>query len=86
MPVRGLVHTLVDEDKRNRVMSLFIVSATGMTPLWSLSFGWPAYRLGAPATLLAGGAATFAIGTWLLRSWPEMQELSTPVYRKKKLL
>ncbi|MFA7621813.1 MAG: MFS transporter [Aminobacteriaceae bacterium] len=81
-----LVQTLVDEDKRNRVMSLFIVSATGITPLGSLSFGWLASRLGAPLTLLVGGAVTFAIGVWLLRSWPKMQELSAPVYRKKKLL
>ncbi|HPE65973.1 MAG TPA: MFS transporter [Synergistales bacterium] len=81
-----LVQTLVDEDKRNRVMSLFIVCAMGITPLGSLNAGWLASNIGAPTTLLAGGAVSFLIGLWLLRSWPVMWALSEPVYRKKNLL
>ena len=81
-----LVQTLVDEDKRNRVMSLFIVSAMGITPLGSLNAGWIASRLGAPFTLLMGGIISVAIGFLLLRAWPSMWALSEPVYRKKNLL
>lgn len=81
-----LVQTLVDDDKRNRVMSLFIVCATGITPLGSLNYGWAASLIGAPNVLLAGGTAALLIGIWLLRSWPRMHELSLPVYRRKNLL
>ncbi len=81
-----LVQTLVDEDKRNRVMSLFIVCAMGITPLGSLNAGWLASHIGAPTTMLAGGIISFAIGFWLLRSWPAIWALSEPVYKKKNLL
>ena len=50
-----LVQNLVEEDKRNRVMSLFIVCAMGITPIGSLNAGWIAGRLGAPAALFGGG-------------------------------
>ncbi len=43
-----LVQTLVDEDKRNRVMSLFIVCAMGITPIGSLNAGWLATHIGVP--------------------------------------
>jgi predicted MFS family arabinose efflux permease len=81
-----LVQTLVDEDKRNRVMSLFIVSAMGITPLGSLNAGWIASHIGAPSTLLLGGVVSLVIGLWLLKSWPAMWALSEPVYRRKNLL
>lgn len=81
-----LVQNLVDEDKRNRVMSLFIICSMGFTPLGSLNAGWIAGRLGAPVTLFAAGAISFLIGLFLLRAWPAMWALSEPVYRKKNLL
>lgn len=81
-----LVQNLVEEDKRNRVMSLFIVCAMGITPIGSLNAGWIAGRLGAPAALFGGGVITLMIGAALLRAWPAMWALSEPVYRAKKLL
>ena len=81
-----LVQTLVDEDKRNRVMSLFIVSAMGLTPLGSLNAGWIASFLGAPATLFMGGAVSLILGVLLWRSWPAMWALSEPVYKRKNLI
>ncbi|HRX25860.1 MAG TPA: MFS transporter [Aminivibrio sp.] len=81
-----LVQTLVDEDKRNRVMSLFIVCAMGITPIGSLNAGWLATHIGAPATLFAGGTISLGIGLLLLRAWPSMWALSEPVYRRKNLL
>ena len=81
-----LVQTLVDEDKRNRVMSLFIVCATGVAPLGSLNAGWMASHIGAAATLLAGGVVSVGIGLWLLRSWPAIMALCEPVYRRRNLM
>lgn len=81
-----LVQTLVDDDKRNRVMSLFIVSSSGLTPLGSLTAGWLATVIGAPATLFGAGAVAAVIGVLLLRAWPSMWAMSEPVYRAKNLL
>ncbi|HOX08369.1 MAG TPA: MFS transporter [Planctomycetota bacterium] len=52
-----LLQTLVDEDKRGRVMSLHTVAFLGVAPLGSLAAGAIARHLGAPATVLIGGAA-----------------------------
>ena len=81
-----LVQNLVDEDKRNRVMSLFTISSMGISPLGSLNAGWIAGYLGAPATLFAGGIISFFIGVALLRAWPAMWALSESVYKEKGLL
>jgi MFS family permease len=50
-----LVQTLVDDDKRGRVMSLYTMSLRGMVPLGSLIAGGLASHIGAPATLTLGG-------------------------------
>ncbi|HCL78552.1 MAG TPA: MFS transporter [Synergistaceae bacterium] len=81
-----LVQTLVDDDKRNRVMSLFIVSASGLTPIGSLTAGWLATVIGAPATLFGAGTISLIIGLLLLRAWPSMWAMSEPVYRRKNLI
>jgi len=50
-----LVQTLVDDDKRGRVMSLYTMCLRGMVPLGSLIAGGLASHIGAPATLTLGG-------------------------------
>ena len=50
-----LVQTLVDDDKRGRVMSLYTMAIRGMVPLGSLVAGGLASQIGAPATLTLGG-------------------------------
>ena len=52
-----LVQSLVDDDKRGRVMSLWMMSFMGMAPFGSLMAGFLAERIGAPTTVLIGGAA-----------------------------
>jgi MFS family permease len=50
-----LVQTLVDDDKRGRVMSLHTMSVRGMVPLGSLLAGSLASQIGASTTLMLGG-------------------------------
>jgi MFS family permease len=50
-----LVQTLVDDDKRGRVMSLHSMALRGTVPLGSFFAGSLASYVGAPATLLCGG-------------------------------
>jgi len=51
-----LIQTLVDDDKRGRVMSLHSMALRGMVPLGSLVAGGLASQIGAPATLALGGS------------------------------
>ncbi|MBD2460493.1 MFS transporter [Oscillatoria sp. FACHB-1407] len=50
-----IVQTLVEDDKRGRVMSLYIMSFMGMVPLGNLAAGILASWIGAPMTIAIGG-------------------------------
>jgi MFS family permease len=68
-----IIQTIVDDDKRGRVMSFYVMSFIGAAPFGSLLAGFLASRIGAPNTLLAGGilcvlgAALFAVKLPLLK-------------------
>ena len=65
-----LVQTLVDEDKRGRVMSFYTMAFFGMAPFGALAGGAAAARIGAPATVAIGGALTLAAVALFLRARP----------------
>ena len=50
-----VLQTIVEESKRGRVMSLFLMAYAGMAPFGSLFGGFMADRVGASATLECGG-------------------------------
>ncbi|MDD4335356.1 MAG: MFS transporter [Desulfotomaculaceae bacterium] len=50
-----ILQTIVDDDKRGRIMSLYTTSFLGMAPFGSLLAGALASRIGAPATIMYGG-------------------------------
>ena len=50
-----ILQTLVDDDKRGRVMSLFTIAAVGIGPFGSLLLGTMAQEIGIPLTLRVGG-------------------------------
>ncbi|WP_427156826.1 MFS transporter [Aliinostoc sp. HNIBRCY26] len=49
------LQTIVDEDKRGRLMSLYTMSFLGMIPVGNLLGGWLASHIGAPNTLIIDG-------------------------------
>lgn len=55
-----VVQTIVDDDKRGRVMSIYAMSFMGVMPFGSLIGGGLASRIGAPNTLVVGGIACIA--------------------------
>jgi MFS family permease len=55
-----LLQTIVDDDKRGRVMSFYTVCFMGMGPFGSLLLGGLASRLGAPTALMIGGGCLIA--------------------------
>lgn len=51
-----IVQSIVDDQKRGRVLSLFVMARRGIESLGSLVFGAVAAIIGTPATLTVGGA------------------------------
>jgi MFS family permease len=81
-----LLQTIVDEDKRGRVMSFFTVAFFGMTPFGSLAAGWLGERLGAPVTVALGGAATLVGVAFFLRALPALRLATRPTYVRLGIL
>jgi MFS family permease len=81
-----VLQTIVDEDKRGRVMSLFAMAFFGMAPLGSLLAGALASRMGAQNTILAGGLATIVAAAVFLRALPELRRVVRPIYVQMGIL
>ena len=67
-----LLQTVVDDDKRGRIMSLFAMAHMGMVPLGALAAGAIAHRFGAPATVLVGGVLCLILAAIFARGLPAM--------------
>ncbi|MEQ1855512.1 MAG: MFS transporter [Longimicrobiales bacterium] len=59
--VNTVIQTLVSDDMRGRVMSLYAMAFIGVTPVGSLVGGAIATRLGAPITVAVGGLGCVAL-------------------------
>ena len=55
-----IVQSMVDDQKRGRVLSLFVMARRGVEALGSLLFGAIAHWAGTPGTLMIGGAVCLA--------------------------
>jgi MFS family permease len=75
-----ILQTIVEEDKRGRVMSYYAMAFTGMAPFGSLLAGTVADRIGAPNTLLITGACCIAGSLWFARELPGIRSLVRPIY------
>jgi MFS family permease len=81
-----LLQTIVDDDKRGRIMSLFAMAHMGMIPLGALAAGAAAHRFGAPATVLVGGAVCVVLAALFVRGLPAMRVQIRPVYVRLGIL
>jgi len=81
-----LLQTLVDDDKRGRVMSFYTMAFMGTTPFGSLLAGSLAARIGAPRTLLIGGVGCLAAALWFARLLPSLREQVRPIYVRMGIL
>lgn len=69
-----LVQSMVPDELRGRVMSVYSMMFLGMAPFGSLLAGALAERVGAPATVAAGGAVCMAASALLGRRIPSLVE------------
>lgn len=77
-----ILQTIVDDDKRGRVMSFYAMAFMGMAPFGSLLAGIAANHIGAPRTLLIGGVLCIAGATWFARKLPAIRDAVRPIYRR----
>jgi len=81
-----VLQTMVDDDKRGRVMSFLMMSMMGMTPFGSLLAGFLASKIGASSTLIIGGASCI-LGSFLFgKKLPLIREMIRPIYLKKGII
>jgi MFS family permease len=81
-----VVQTIVEDEKRGRVMSLFTMAFMGMAPLGSLGAGAAAERVGAPMTLIIGGSVCLGAAIWFAIRLPTLRELVRPIYVRMGIL
>lgn len=80
--INTVLQTIVDDDKRGRVMSLYTMAFMGMAPFGGLLAGTLASRIGAPGTVLLGGVATLATALAFAYRLPSLREDVLPIYRR----
>lgn len=81
-----VLQTIVEEDKRGRVMSFYTMAFMGTAPFGSLLAGTMAERIGAPRTLLFGGLGCIAGALWFARTLPSLRRDVRPIYIKIGIL
>jgi MFS family permease len=81
-----ILQTIVDDDKRGRVMSFYAMAFFGVAPLGSLLAGSMASRIGAAHVVQLAG--TVCIMGSLVFAWrlPVMRKIVRPIYQRIGLL
>ncbi|MBU6400765.1 MAG: MFS transporter [Verrucomicrobia bacterium] len=77
-----LVQTLVEDDKRGRVMSIFTMAFTGTAPLGNLAAGTVAGKVGAAGTLAISGGLCGIVIYCFYRKIPRLRAAAAPVLAK----
>jgi MFS family permease len=83
--VNMILQTIVDDDKRGRVMSLYTAAFLGVSPFGSVAAGMLADSIGVAATLTAGGLCCAAAALYLARRRAEIRAHIGPIYARLNL-
>ncbi len=81
-----ILQTIVDEDKRGRVMSFYATAFLGLAPVGALLAGALAEAVGAEATVAGGGAICIAAAAVFAWQLPAIREHVRPIYRRIGIL
>ena len=75
-----ILQTIVDDNKRGRVMSFYTMSFMGVMPFGSLGAGALADNIGAPHTLVIGGVGCLLTAIWFATRYRELRDIVRPIY------
>jgi MFS family permease len=77
-----ILQTIVEDDKRGRVMSLYTAAFLGMSPLGAVAAGAIAEYVGVGVTLTIGGLCCALAGLYLAYRRPHLRTHMDPIYAK----
>lgn len=77
-----VVQTIVEDDKRGRVMSIYTMAFFGVVPLGNLLAGSLASRIGAPNTLIIAGSFCILGSILFSKQLPKLRDIIRPIYTK----
>jgi MFS family permease len=81
-----ILQSIVQEDKRGRVMSIYATAIIGMTPLGNLFAGSLASWIGAPNTLIISGIACIIGSLIFAMNLPQIRKEVRPIYIKMGII
>jgi len=81
-----IVQTIVDDEKRGRVMSFYMMAFLGTAPFGSVIAGWMSSRIGAAHTLQIGGVCCLAAAAVFARALPAIRAGVRPIYVRLGIL
>jgi MFS family permease len=77
-----IIQTIVDDDKRGRIMSFYVMAFIGTAPFGSLLAGILAEKIGVPYTLIIGGSLCVLGAVVFALKLPDMRKNIRPIYVK----
>ena len=81
-----VLQTLVDHEKRGRVMSLFTTAFIGMAPFGSILAGTLASKFGVSVAVTVGGVACIVGGGIFALYLPTVRRAARPIYQEKGII
>ena len=81
-----ILQTIVDDDKRGRVMSFYTLAFMGTMPIGSLLMGSLAQHLGVARGLIVAGAGCVLVSTVFATALPAVRAAIRPIYMRMGIL
>jgi MFS family permease len=81
-----ILQTIAGDEWRGRVMSFYGMAFMGMMPFGSLLAGVVAHQIGAPRTVMLGGAICIAGAAAFAWRLPALRKLVRPIYRERGII
>jgi MFS family permease len=81
-----VLQTLVEEEKRGRVMSFHMMAIMGMVPFGSLLSGTLASHIGAPGAVMISGIACIIGSLMFARKLPALRQMARPIYVERGII
>jgi len=84
--INTILQTVVDDDKRGRIMSLYTMAFMGTAPIGSLLAGSVAHQIGASHTLQISGVLCIIAAAVFWKKLSAIREMIHPVYVRKGII
>ena len=81
-----MLQTLADEDKRGRIISIYVMTFLGIAPLGNFVAGTVAERIGVHWTLAGCGVALFAAAAWFALTLDSWRRAVRPIYARQGIV